>query len=360
MGLKVLVVDDSALMRKHLTSLLASEGFEIRAARNGREALSELGVFQPDVITLDINMPEMDGLTTLSHIMTERPTPTVMVSSLTKKGALATFEALALGAVDYIAKPGGTISLSIDDIARRLVEKVNIAARARVKGRIERRLTDAPATARPLAAQAAPMRARARAYATQPAAFGLVLVGVSTGGPRTLEEILSGLPANLPWPVLIAQHLPAAFTASLANRLNGVCPLNVEEATNMKEILPGNIYIGRGGSDLAVARRGGRLVMLNQPESPDHNWHPSVEILVSTALDNVPPKSLVAVQLTGMGNDGAEAMAELKAAGGRTIAESEETAVVFGMPAELIKRGGASCVLPSGRIADQIRLWLAH
>lgn len=360
MGLKVLVVDDSALMRKHLTSLLASEGFEIRAARNGREALSELGVFQPDVITLDINMPEMDGLTTLSHIMTERPTPTVMVSSLTKKGALATFEALALGAVDYIAKPGGTISLSIDDIARRLVEKVNIAARARVKGRIERRLTDAPATARPLAAQAAPMRARARAYATQPAAFGLVLVGVSTGGPRTLEEILSRLPANLPWPVLIAQHLPAAFTASLANRLNGVCPLNVEEATNMKEILPGNIYIGRGGSDLAVARRGGRLVMLNQPESPDHNWHPSVEILVSTALDNVPPKSLVAVQLTGMGNDGAEAMAELKAAGGRTIAESEETAVVFGMPAELIKRGGASCVLPSGRIADQIRLWLAH
>lgn len=128
----------------------------------------------------------------------------------------------------------------------------------------------------------------------------------------------------------------------------------------MKEILPGNVYIGRGGTDLAVARRSGRLVMLNQPESPDHNWHPSVEILVSTALDNVPPKSLVAVQLTGMGNDGAEAMAELKAAGGRTIAESEETAVVFGMPAELIKRGGASCVLPSGRIADQIRLWLTH
>lgn len=358
MGLKVLVVDDSALMRKHLTSLLASEGFEIRIARNGREALSELDVFQPDVITLDINMPEMDGLTTLSHIMTERPTPTVMVSSLTKRGALATFEALALGAVDYITKPGGTISLSIDDIARKLVEKVNIAASARVKGRIERRLADAPATERPLAAQAAPMRARA--YATRPAAFGLVLVGVSTGGPRTLEEILSRLPATLPWPVLIAQHLPAAFTASLANRLNGVCPLNVEEAINMKEIFPGNVYIGRGGTDLAVARRNGRLVMLNQPESPDHNWHPSVEILVSTALDNVPPKSLIAVQLTGMGNDGAEAMAELKAAGGRTIAESEETAVVFGMPAELIKRGGASCVLPSGRIADQIRLWLTH
>jgi len=354
---KVLVVDDSALMRKHLSLLLSSEGFDVKLARNGREALDELGLFQPDVVTLDINMPDMDGLTALSHIMTERPTPTVMVSSLTEKGALATLEALALGAVDYVAKPGGTISLSIDNIARDLLTKVRTAAGARVKGgRRLRALETSDAAGGP----AARIRQNhSTPYSSEATPFGLVLVGVSTGGPTTLEEILPRLPQGLPWPVLIAQHMPRNFTASLANRLNRLCALNVKEAANMEEIRPGNVYFGRGGADLAIAKRADRLVMINKPESAEQTWHPSANVLVSSALDNMPPRSLIGIQLTGMGSDGADAMAELKAAGGRTIAESEETAVIFGMPAELIKRGGASCVLPREKIADQIKLWLA-
>lgn len=357
MPLKVLVVDDSALMRKHLTTLLKAEGFDVQIARTGREALEELPLFKPDVVTLDINMPEMDGLTALSHIMTERPTPTVMVSSLTEKGALATLEALALGAVDYIPKPGGTISLSIDTIADSIVQKVRVAARARIRGRQGRGAYEAQPAPEPAPVmRAAPLRKRV--YPASGSPFGLVLIGVSTGGPRTLEDILPHLPADLPWPVLVAQHMPASFTASLASRLNSLSSLDVREGASMEELQPGRVYIARGGSDMLVAQRGGKLIIVNRPESSSYTWHPSVELLVQSALEFVPAQNLIAVQLTGMGHDGAQAMTELKQAGGRTIAESDETAVVFGMPAELIKRGGAVSVLPSGKIAQQIRQWV--
>lgn len=360
MGLKVMIVDDSALMRKHLTQLLKSEGFDVHIARTGREALEELPFYKPDVITLDINMPEMDGLTALSHIMTVQPTPTVMVSSLTEKGALATLEALALGAVDYVPKPGGTISLSIDAIADSIVQKVKIAAQARIKGRPGRPAPDlrsgpAASSLRAIASASAQQR---RIYPASGSPFGIVLIGVSTGGPRTLEEILPLLPADLAWPVIVAQHMPAAFTASLASRLNGLCSLEVKESVSMEELRPGNVYIARGGSDLAIALRAGKLILQNRPESPKHTWHPSVEVLVQSALEAVPAQKLIGVQLTGMGHDGAQAMTDLRNSGGRTVAESEDTAVVFGMPAELIKRGGASCVLPSGKIAQQIRQWV--
>lgn len=362
MPLKVLVVDDSALMRKHLTSLLKAEGFDVQIARTGREALEELPIFKPDVVTLDINMPEMDGLTALSHIMTERPTPTVMVSSLTEKGALATLEALALGAVDYIPKPGGTISLSIDAIADSIVQKVRVASQARIRGRTGRgshepQPVPAAVPGRP---SPAPAVVRKRVYPVSGSPFGLVLIGVSTGGPRTLEDILPNLPADLPWPVLVAQHMPASFTASLAQRLNSLCALDVREGVSMEDLQPGRVYIARGGSDMIVSQRSGKLIVMNRPESPNYTWHPSVELLVQSALEQVPAQNLIAVQLTGMGHDGAQAMTELKNAGGRTIAESDETAVVFGMPAELIRRGGAGCVLPSGKIAQQIRQWVGR
>jgi two-component system chemotaxis response regulator CheB len=351
MVVKVLVVDDSALMRKHLRMLLVEEGYDVQIARTGREALDELVRFEPDVITLDINMPEMDGLTTLAHIMTNRPTPTVMVSSLTEKGALATLEALALGAVDYIAKPGGTVSLSIESIAESLANKVRVAATARVRPKSAARTT-------PRAAAPATPQPPQRVYSPSGSPFGLVLIGVSTGGPRALEEVLPKLPKNLAWPVLVAQHMPAAFTASLAHRLNGLCALEVTEGAAVEELQPGRIYIARGGADMAVSARNGRLVLVHRPESPNYTWHPSVDVLVSTALEHVPPANLVGVQMTGMGHDGADSMARLKAAGGRTIAESQETAVVFGMPAELIRRNGASCVLPYDKIAAQIRQWV--
>ena len=360
---KVLVVDDSALMRKLLTGVLVEGGYEVRSARNGAEAVEQVVAWQPDVVTLDINMPEMDGLTALSLIMTARPTP-VMVSSLTEKGALATFEALALGAVDFIPKPGGTISLHVDDIKAMLLDKVRSASRARLTARPASRAAAVPATRlvpkpRPApVAEAPPPRASAPPSRGRAAVPGLVLVGVSTGGPRTLEDILPKLSANFPWPVLIAQHMPANFTDTFAKRMDSLCALNVVEVASGMPLAPGNVYIGRGGTDLTVTDRAGVLHAAPRPETPGVLWHPSVEVLVDSALQHLPPQRLVGVMLTGMGNDGAIAMSRLHALGGRTIAESAATAVVFGMPQELSERRGASVVLPCTGIAAQLRIWL--
>jgi len=353
--IKLLIVDDSALMRRQLATLFEAEGdFAIRQARNGKEAVDENREFEPDVVTLDINMPEMDGITALSLIMAERPVPVVMVSSLTEKGALATFEALNLGAVDYIAKPGGTISLSIGEIKNELVSKVRAASRARLRGkgssvrglaqrlREERERKPVP---RPLAIRRGVVKE------------GLVIIGVSTGGPRTLEDILPLLPADFPWPVMVAQHMPAAFTGPFADRLNEMCALSVVEAARPMSLEAGTIYIGKGGADMLLGQRGGQLTVLAKPENRDFLWHPSVELMGRSALEHCDPSRVVGVMLTGMGNDGADAFSEIKKQGGRTIAESENSAVVFGMPAELIERGGACLVLPSEKIAAQLISW---
>jgi two-component system chemotaxis response regulator CheB len=354
--IKLLIVDDSALMRRQLTQIFESLGdFEIRQAKNGREAVEQNRDFQPDVVTLDINMPEMDGLTALSLIMAERPVAVVMVSSLTEQGALATFEALNLGAVDYIAKPGGTISLSIGEIAQELEDKVRAAAKARIKGK--------PSAIKGMAQR---MRAdREKVVARPPVAIrrgvaggdGLVIIGVSTGGPSTLELILPQLPADFPWPVLVVQHMPAAFTKSFAERLNQVCALRVIEASSPMQVEPGTIYIAKGGADMVLANRAGKLTALPKPENSEHLWHPSVELLGRSVLELCDPARVIAVMLTGMGHDGSDSFAEIKQRGGRTIAESEESCVVFGMPRELIEKRGASLVLDASKIAAQINVW---
>ena len=344
MAIKLLIVDDSALMRRQLTQLFDQEDdLTIRLARNGREAVEMNLEFKPDVITLDINMPEMDGLTALSHIMSSRPTAVIMVSSLTEKGALATFEALALGAFDYVAKPDGTISLSVEAIKAELIGKVRAATRARVNParlRAERSRTPTPAPAPP-----------------PTEVTGLVLIGVSTGGPGTLENILTRLPPDFPLPVIVAQHMPPFFTGPFANRMNGLCDLTVVEVTRPMPVSRGYIYIARGGADTTVTRRDGRLMVLPRPESARHLWHPSVELLGRSALQQCEARHLVGVMLTGMGHDGADAFTEIRQQGGRTIAESEESAIVFGMPRELIERGGASLVLPMEKIANQLISW---
>lgn len=351
---KVLVVDDSALMRRLVTGVLQQAGFAVATARTGAEGVQQLLEWQPDVVTLDINMPEMDGLTALSLMMQARPTPVVMVSSLTERGAQATFEALALGAVDYIAKPGGTISLSVEDIAAQLVEKVRAASRARV-----RRGAASPPAARAPSPPVRPARPSAppSCELAPGRPEGLVLVGVSTGGPRVLEEILPALPADFPWPVLVAQHMPRNFTETFARRMDALCRLAVRECSGTVPLEPGHVYIAQGGSDMVVAERLGRLTAQPRPEHPAHAWHPSVDRLVDSALALMPAQRMVGVLLTGMGNDGAETMARLHQRGGRTIAEAESTAVVFGMPCELIGRRGASLVLPSGDVARQLCAW---
>ncbi len=354
--IRLLIVDDSALMRRQLSRLFEEEGdFEIQTARDGVEAVEANRTFEPDVITLDIHMPRMDGLTALAHIMAERPVPVVMVSSLTQEGALATFEALNLGAVDYVAKPGGTITLSLEAVRDELIAKVRAAAGARLRRRTTRTATGAavrqPRTPTPPVPET-PVRSRPVKTS------GIVVIGVSTGGPATLEEILPKLPADFPWPVLVAQHMPAAFTGPFAQRLDRLCAVRVVEVARPMPLEAGTVYIGKGEADLVVSRRGTRLVALARPAHPDYLWHPSVELLGRSVLHYVDPRQIVAVMLTGMGYDGAEAFTEIRRQGGRVIAESEQSAVVFGMPAEVIKRGGATRILPAEKIADQLIRWI--
>jgi len=357
--IKILIADDSALMRKCLSDIFKDEGdFEISTARNGAEALALAKGFAPDVISLDVNMPEMDGITCLSRIMVECPRPVVMVSSLTSQDAEVTLQALELGAVDFIPKPDGTVSLHIDKIRNLLVSKVRAAARA--KPRASRFLAE---RVRRTSAQAL---AEDKAMTERPAAGpamgpvrGLVLIGVSTGGPGAMEAILPRLPAHFPWPIVVAQHMPESFTGVFARRMNGLCALSVTEVVRPTAVAGGQVYIARGDADILVSKRTGTLTLLPAPPSAHHVWHPSVARLVSSAMEQAPAANLLGVMLTGMGDDGAEAMADLRARGGRTIAESEETAVVWGMPGELVKRGGASVVLPLERIADQLSRWTA-
>jgi two-component system chemotaxis response regulator CheB len=284
-----------------------------------------------------------------------------MVSSLTEKGALATFEALNLGAVDYVAKPGGTISLSIDSIRESLISKVRGASKARLKP-ARRPLAKAADTHKKITRIATPSIAEEPAV-SRPArrsvgSDGVVLIGVSTGGPRTLESILPLLPVGFPWPVLVAQHMPASFTPAFAQRMNELCPLQVVEASRPTVLEPGIIYIGKGGADMIVVERAGKTMVIAKPESKEVLWHPSVELLGRSALEHYDPAKILAVMLTGMGYDGADAFTEIRRRGGRTIAESEDSSVVFGMPAELINRGGAMVTLHADKIALQINAWI--
>ncbi|WP_395336253.1 chemotaxis-specific protein-glutamate methyltransferase CheB [Novosphingobium sp. BL-8H] len=351
---KLLIVDDSALMRRLLADVFGAAGdFEIACARGGTEALAMLADFAPDVITLDIHMHDMDGLTCLDRIMVLRPCPVVMVSSLTSEGAEETLEAMSLGAVDFVAKPRGAVSLEIDRIAPELVDKVRAAAKAHVP-RTARLRERVRALASGSHVRTHRDRVAPAALAPSKGADGIVLVGCSTGGPPALDAVLGALPADLPWPVVVAQHMPASFTGPLAGRLDRVSPLGVNEVTRTTRLQPGNVYIGKGDADLLISRRGGELVALPAPSSPTHHWHPSVDRLVESAMRVVAPECLIGVLMTGMGTDGAAAMNRLREAGGVTIAEAESTAVIWGMPGALVALGGASIILPLDDIAPEL------
>ncbi len=353
MSITVLVVDDSALMRKYIRKILEKGGMHVVTARNGKEALTQIPSLQPDVVTLDINMPEMDGLTCLSHIMTECPCSVLMVSSLTSEGALATFEALELGAVDFIPKPDGTVSRNIKQISEELIAKVRAVARTR--SRSLRRKNQAT----PSKHQYTQKRREDSSFLkwSSDQRMKLVLIGSSTGGPRALETVLSGLPVDFPYPIMVAQHMPGKFTQVFSQRLAGICSLNVQEVTSSVALTPGYIFIGRGDADLIVSRRGGRRVALCVPEDSDYLWHPSVQKMVLSALNFFSPTDLIGVLLTGMGYDGAHGMAEIYRQGGLTIAESADSAVVFGMPQELIKLNGAKKILNIENVTEQLIEW---
>lgn len=356
MPIKVMVVDDSALMRKHLRAIFEDGiGFEVVTARDGQNALDLIPQENPDVITLDINMPVMDGLTCLSHIMEKFPRPVVMVSSLTEKGAVATFEALELGAVDYVSKPGGTVSLNIKDVSKEIRDKTRVAAG--VKTGKAKDLVRRIRAQRQVALEQPVRKARpTTTYKPNNKYEGVVLIGSSTGGPAVVELLLQDLPGDFPLPILIAQHMPPKFTAVFAKRLNDCTDLVVEEVDGPIPLEPGKALIGRGGSDLTLGQRGHKLVALSSPEDSSP-WHPSVSRMVKSAMVYVQPEKIICVQLTGMGNDGAHAMSEVFHQGGRTVAQSEKSSAVFGMPKELICLNAATEILDAENIVKKLVEW---
>ncbi|AEA99152.1 chemotaxis protein CheB [Alteromonas mediterranea] len=340
MSVKVLIVDDSALMRKLFTELFEKEGFIVRVARNGEEALTKAVEFEPDCITLDINMPVMDGMTCLAMLKKLYTCPIIMVSSLTQKGATITLEALALGASDFVLKTGGTVSRDISDLEIPLINKIHALTKT---GKPQRPTTKTP-----------PVVKQKVVRSNKNVPFEVVLVGVSTGGPKKLEHLVANLSSSFPAPVVISQHMPASFTNALAKRLDGLSPLSVVEVDSKMPMKPGTVYLAKGDADLAFSKVGKDVFARPVPSSPSFLWHPSIDRMVDSALTCYKPLSMLCVQLTGMGCDGVAAMSKAFKEGATTIAESEATSVVFGMPKELIEAGCASFVLDSPKVASKL------
>ena len=326
---RVLLVDDSAVVRKLLADALRGEpDIEVvGGAADPFVARDMILLHKPDLITLDIEMPRMDGLSFLRRLMQHRPMPVIVISSLTQSGSAASIEALRLGAVDVIAKPGGP--QSVGQVTDRLKERI-------------RALRSAPALRLSAAAPTAPPAARATTADAARRARGLVVIGASTGGTQAIETLLTRLPADVP-PIVIVQHMPAGFTRAFAARLDSTCATRVVESAGDESLERGTVYIAPGDYHLIVDRYGVELRTRLTQGPPVHHQRPAVDVLF-TSVARVQGVPIVALLLTGMGADGADGMVALRRASAETIAEAEESCVVFGMPKEAIARGGAAHV----------------
>ncbi|NLI30712.1 MAG: chemotaxis response regulator protein-glutamate methylesterase [Nitrospiraceae bacterium] len=344
---RVLIVDDSAFMRSALSNMLSSDP-EIQiagSARDGLEAIEKVAQLKPDIVTMDVEMPRMDGISALKHIMANTPVPVIMVSSLTVEGAHITLEALEHGAVDFIPKNLSDLSLNILRLKEVLVDKIKQLARKGVPRRIVR-----PA-ARPATA---PVAAAPVLRTTGERRVGLVAIGTSTGGPKALQEVLPSLPKEFPVPIVIAQHMPPNFTGPFAERLNQLCKLEVREAKEGDVLKPGLILIAPGGGHMRVARKRGIETTVTISEDRENFiYRPSVDALMASVAEFFPGRAL-GVILTGMGNDGMKGMIELKKTGGRIFAQNEESCVVYGMPKAVVDAGIADKVLSIEEIAGEI------
>jgi two-component system chemotaxis response regulator CheB len=345
---RVLIVDDSALMRKKIREMLDSAfGVEvIGTARNGEDGLNKARELKPDVITLDVNMPVMDGLSALKVIVDEAICPVIMLSSLTQEGAVTTFESMEAGAFDFVAKPSGTVSRDIEIVKRELVRKVKAAAGMGLK-KLSRRIEiqkPEPDEVVVNEMELAPVDC---------SAFKAVCIGISTGGPKTIFDVLPNIPADINAAIFMVQHMPPGFTASFAKRLNESCRIYVKEAEAGDIVTPGVCYVGRAGNHMTLYKKSNGIVSLRLGKTPDHAFIPSVDIMMESVTSVFKDKTL-GVLMTGMGDDGAQAMCSIKKDRGFTIAESEETAIVYGMPKEAVERGCADMVLPSYKIAGEI------
>lgn len=346
---RVVVVDDSALVRSILTEIINRQpDMEcIGAASDPLIAREMIRNLDPDVITLDVEMPKMDGLDFLSRLMRLRPMPVVMVSTLTERGAEVTLKALELGAVDFVAKPKIGVADGIRALAQDITDKVRIASKAHI-----RRL--APGPSHPPAPGAAPAAKPAGPIASlgRLSTEKIIFIGASTGGTEATKDVLVNLPADSP-AVVITQHMPPGFTRSYAARLDGLCKIRVKEAQDGERILPGHGYIAPGGFHLSVERSGANYIARVQDGEPVNRHKPSVEVLFNSAARVVGPNAL-GIMLTGMGGDGAKAMKAMKDAGAYNYVQDEASCVVFGMPREAIAAGAADEVLPLSQIASHL------
>lgn len=357
--IRVLIVDDSALVRQILCDVLKSDpAIEVVAtAGDAHIAREKIKKFNPDVLTLDVEMPKMDGLTFLSNLMRLRPMPVVMVSSLTERGADITFDALAMGAVDYLPKPRVDVAATLRDYGDELIAKIKTAARANVRALDSRRMAtlrtrgDAAAAATTgEVPQAQPRKMRTTDH--------IIALGASTGGTEAIKEVLCNMPPDSPG-MLIAQHIPPAFSASFARRMNDVSPLTVCEAQDGQQVLAGHVYIAPGDYHLSLVRDGARYVCKVRQDAPINRHRPSVDVLFRSVAQNA-GQNAVGVLLTGMGRDGARGLKEMRQAGAPTMVQDEHTSVVWGMPGEAVSIGAAEDVLPIEAIAPRIAQRIAE
>lgn len=343
--IRVIVVDDSALVRSLLAEIINRQSdMECIGTANdpliAREMIRELN---PDVITLDVEMPRMDGIDFLGRLMRLRPMPVVMISTLTERGAEVTLKALELGAVDFVAKPRVGLSSGLNELAGQIVDKIRVAAVAHVR-RVQKE---------PLAsASAAPISTSAAGLLGRLSTEKVICIGASTGGTEAIKEVLVHMPADSP-AIVITQHMPPGFTTSFAARLNGLCQITVKEAVNGERILPGHAYIAPGGKQFHISRSGANYVAVVDDGPPVNRHKPSVEVLFKSAAAVV-GRNAYGIMLTGMGNDGAAAMREMKDAGSYNYVQDEASCIVFGMPREAIAHGAADEVLPLTQIAPAL------
>ncbi len=341
--IRVLVVDDSALVRHLLSEIINRQPdmLCVGAANDPLVAREMIRELSPDVLTLDVEMPRMDGLEFLGRLMRLRPMPVVMISTLTDAGAEVTLRALELGAVDFVAKPRVGVAGGLSDLSRLIAEKIRVAATAKIR-RVMGLEDKQKATINPLGR-----------ISTEK----MIFIGASTGGTEAIREVLTLLPADAP-AVVITQHMPAGFTTSFAARLHSLCHIAVSEATHGERILPGHAYVAPGGKQFRVARSGANYVAVVE-DGPLVNRHkPSVEVLFKSGAEVV-GRNAYGIMLTGMGGDGADAMRQMKDAGSYNYVQDEATCVVFGMPREAIAQGAAHEILPIGSIAPALVARLA-
>ncbi len=343
----VVVIDDSALIRKMLTEILnADPEIEVVAtAADPYQAREKIKQHNPDVITLDVEMPKMDGITFLRNLMRLRPMPVVMVSTLTEQGAQVTLDALELGALEIVAKPKIDVSHTLTDYAEELTSKVKSAARVTVRPLSER--AGAQTKHDPDAV------IEKKPTTTLKTTEKIIAIGASTGGTEAIREIITALPADMP-AIVVTQHIPAAFSGPFAERLNGQSQMQVTQAKDGQQILPGHVYVAPGDQHLMVTRSGARYFCKLDNGPPVSRHKPSVDVLFRSVAQFVGPNA-IGVMLTGMGDDGTQGMLEMRDAGALNIAQDEQSSVVWGMPGSAFEAGAVEKILPLNQLAPKLR-----